>query len=64
MRTIMNPKWQAEIEEKLVRGEHIDVTTGINKCAQWLIIRMEQLGRKYTVKNCGAGVKRITGGEL
>ena len=61
MRTFINPKWIETMNQKINNKELIDVTTGSNKCAQWLIIRLELAGYAYKVKHCGAGVKRITG---
>jgi hypothetical protein len=61
MKTIINPKWVQEMTQKMIGKENIDVITGVNKCTQWLIVQLETRKYNYKVKNCGSGVKHITG---
>ena len=61
---IISQAWKAQIEEKIRAGVPIDVTTGINICIQWLIEQLVFYKIPYRVDNCGAGVKRVTTGNL
>jgi len=61
MKKIINPKWQSNRQAEIFAGQQIDQVITFNEAAKWLIAELERAGYNYTVKNCGAGVKRITG---
>jgi hypothetical protein len=60
MKTRMNPKWIAMVEEKHRKGESIDLTIPENMVAQWLVVFLSNHNVPFKITNLGAGVKRIT----
>ncbi|MHB8123134.1 MAG: hypothetical protein ACYDG4_13370 [Desulfuromonadaceae bacterium] len=56
----INPKWQAEMESKILQDSPIDTTQTFLPCIQWLIMKLSKYGVAYRLYNLGAGVKRVT----
>lgn len=57
---MVNPKWAAEIEEKLDNKVSLDEVISFNPASQWLIIKLSYLNKPFKIYNLGSGVKRIT----
>ena len=65
-RMIINKAWSDSMRDKMdtltlnnLNPSHIDETIRFNKAAQWLITVLSERNIPFTVKNLGAGVKRI-----
>jgi len=65
-RMIINKAWISSMRNKMVTltlnnpyPSHIDETIKFNKAAQWLITVLSEKNIPFTIKNLGAGVKRI-----
>lgn len=60
MKDRVNPKWQVEIDSKLLQDQSLDVTLSYLPAVQWLITKLSRFGKPYKLYNLGAGVRRIT----
>jgi hypothetical protein len=56
----INPKWQAEMESKILQSRDIDYASSFKLSVQWLVLTLHRYGIPYKLTSLGAGVSHIT----
>jgi DNA-directed RNA polymerase subunit RPC12/RpoP len=59
-RLILNRAWQKDMSDKIKTGKFTELISGFNLAIQFTIMELLRKRTPYTVKNCGAGIKKIT----